>query len=526
MDFSFFITNNSSGYKTKEAWFSKNHPNEYSKIIKYCEDLGIGSTFKEKIYLYYHHISETPTCKCGNKIKFRNRFDKAYGDYCSLTCANNDKEELIKRQKKSLKNKYGVDFYPQHKEFIRKVKKTKKNRYGDENYNNHVKSKRTRKIRYGNENYNNQTKNKSTCIDRYGVDNYAKSKEFKKQLFDNYKELYPDLEIINYSTNFSKIKCSDCGEIYEINKQLLYERYKRSQIICTLCNPIGFTNRSSHEHEISKYLNQLNIEHITNHKISGVEYDIFIPNKNIGIEINGLYWHNENFKDKDFHLKKTKHGLENGVDVLHVFEDEWLYNKEIILSILKNKVGIIENRIYGRNCKIITLQHNTAKDFLDENHIQGYANSSIRYGLTYNNQLVSVMTFSKGRIIMGGKKNEYELNRFANLKNCVVIGAASKLFKQFLKDHNPTRVVSYSDLRLFNGNMYKNLGFEKTRTSPPNYWYVVGDVRRHRYNYTKSKLVSEGYSKNKTEKEIMYGRKIYRIYDCGNYRWDYTTQKK
>jgi hypothetical protein len=42
------------------------------------------------------------------------------------------------------------------------------------------------------------------------------------------------------------------------------------------------------------------------------------------------------------------------------------------------------------------------------------------------------MTFGNGRIMMGGKKNEFELTRFCNLIDCNVIGSASKLIK-FLK---------------------------------------------------------------------------------------------
>jgi len=58
--------------------------------------------------------------------------------------------------------------------------------------------------------------------------------------------------------------------------------------------------------------------------------------------------------------------------------------------------------------------------------------------------------------------------------------------------------------------------------SKPNYWYVIGDKRHYRFNFTKSNLIKEGFDKNKTEKQIMFDRKIYRIYDCGNIRWELT----
>ena len=176
---------------------------------------------------------------------------------------------------------------------------------------------------------------------------------------------------------------------------------------------------------------------------------------------------------------------------------------------------------FARKCEIKEIDSEACKNFLNENHIQGNVNSKIRIGLYYQNDLVSVMTFSKGRILMGRKSNEWELTRFSNKINTNVVGAAGRLFKYFIKKYLPTRVVSYSDIRLFNGGMYENLGFKKVSQSKPNYWYVINGIRYHRFNFRKSVLVKEGFDRNKTEKEIMFERKIYRIYDCGHIRWEY-----
>ena len=121
---------------------------------------------------------------------------------------------------------------------------------------------------------------------------------------------------------------------------------------------------------------------------------------------------------------------------------------------------------------------------------------------------------------MGGKKNEWELNRFSNKLNTNVVGGASKLLNYFIKLYQPMKLISYSDIRLFDGGMYEKLGFTKISQSKPNYWYIINDTRKHRFNYRKSILVKEGYDKNMTEQKIMFNRKIYRIYDCGNIRWE------
>ena len=163
MDFSFFTVNNKSGYKTKENWVKKNEPDLYKSIINYSLQFNFELSFKEKILFYFNLKVERPKCiTCGNDVKFRERFDKPYGEFCSLICINTNKDEMVKRQKKTFNQKYSVDFYPEYKGFMEKQKSTKKIKYGDENYNNVEKSKKTKELKYGNQNYNNIEKQKQT----------------------------------------------------------------------------------------------------------------------------------------------------------------------------------------------------------------------------------------------------------------------------------------------------------------------------------------------------------------------------
>lgn len=524
MEFLFFINDNKSGYKTREKWFSNQYPNEYQKIIDYSIKTNLIGSFKEKIWFYFNQLTERPKCvTCGSEIKFRERFDKPYGDFCSIECINNNKIEMISRQKKTFNEKYGVNFYPEHSDFIKKQRKTKFEKYGDENFNNVSKSKKTKLIKYGNENFNNFDQYKKTCNIKYGVDNYSISKEYKEYSIKRFQIIYPDILFSKITKSFIEAKCNKCGGLYNINKQMMYERSKRHQEVCTICNPFGQQNVSSHEIEVSKFLSDLDISHKRTFRglPNGKEIDIFIPTSNIGIEINGLYWHNENFLPQNYHLDKTNECEKEGIKLMHIFEDEWIYKKDIVKSIIKNKLKLTNNSIFARKCIIKEVDSKTSTQFLEENHIQGGVNSKIRIGLFYNDKLVSIMTFSKGRVLMGGKSNEWELNRFANIINTNVIGSAGKIFSYFLKKYKPNKVISYSDVRLFQGNLYNTLGFTQKQQSPPNYWYIIGSKRFHRFNFRKDILVKEGYDNKKTEKEIMYERKIFRIYDCGNIRWEF-----
>lgn len=331
------------------------------------------------------------------------------------------------------------------------------------------------------------------------------------------------------------------------NKQYSYDKFNyvnwhtMSYVTCpkhgdwkvSACNHI--TNKSGcpkcisqiskWEKEIYDYIVSLGIEVEQSNRtvLEGKEIDIFLPKHRIGIECDGLRWHSELYKDKNYHLDKTNKCKEKGIRLIHIFEDEWLNKKEIWKSMLSNILGISKEKIYARKCEISKVSSKDAREFLDKNHIQGYANSNENYGLFYNNELVSLMTFGKPRINLGGKKGDgnYELVRFCNKINTNVIGGASKLFKRFIKEYNPNEVVSYSDKRWSIGNLYEVLGFKHSHDSKPNYFYVDNFVRMNRFGFRKSMLVNEGFSKDKSEHEIMLERGIYRIYDCGTmvFKW-------
>lgn len=284
---------------------------------------------------------------------------------------------------------------------------------------------------------------------------------------------------------------------------------------------------SNQELEIMDFIKSLGFEVRTSDRkilTHSKELDLIIPSKNLAIEFDGVYWHTEDKKpDKRFHLKKTIECNEKGLRLIHIFEDEWINHEDIVKSRLKAILGVETNKIFARKCEVREIDSKTCKGFLDNNHLQGKISSSVRYGLYYKDELVSVMTFCKPRKNLGreGGEGEYELLRFCNKLNTVVIGGANKLFQHFVKEKNPNSVISYADRRWNTGQVYENMGFEFTHFSEPNYFYVIGRQRYNRFNFRKDLLVKQGFDPNKSEHEIMLERGIYRIYDCGClcYKW-------
>ena len=113
--------------------------------------------------------------------------------------------------------------------------------------------------------------------------------------------------------------------------------------------------------------------------------------------------------------------------------------------------------------------------------------------------------------------------RFCNKINTIIIGGASKLFNYFTKTYIFSKITTYADLSISDGNLYKKLNMTYLSLTPPNYSYFHKDIgiRQNRFNFRKDILVKQGFDKNKTEREIMKELNYYRIYDCGNLKFEY-----
>jgi hypothetical protein len=111
--------------------------------------------------------------------------------------------------------------------------------------------------------------------------------------------------------------------------------------------------------------------------------------------------------------------------------------------------------------------------------------------------------------------------RFVSKQNVNVVGGASKLLKYF-RNNFEGGVVSYSDRRYSNGDMYKTLGFQFSHNSSPNYFYFKNPAfLESRQKYMKHKLPTllETFNPSLTEWENMANNGYNRIWDCGNSVW-------
>ena len=516
-----------SSTKTTEKYISRHHPDEHQKIISFCINLGIEDvSFPEKLYHYLHNLNSRVVCKnCGSeKIKYFG-LKNGYSDYCSSKCSNSSPEVQDKKEKKYLE-KYGVK-NPSHSEEVKKkIEKTFHEKFGGNPMKLDV--------------FKDKVKN--TVLKKHGVESmFSKNSKYRidlrEKIREEFNEKNQDLDIIEFDGRkhgHVKINCKQCGNDYIISKWNLHQR-KKSLFSnpCTVCNPVGQSHKSGMEDFIQSILEEAG--EVFEKRIRGIlgrlEIDFYIPGKNIGFEIDGLYWHSDEYKTPSYHLEKTRIAKESGVKLYHIFEDEIIHNKEIVKNRINSILGIYDRRIFARKCQIKELNTVQASEFLDLYHIQGIVQSPIRYGLYFEGELVSVMTFGKLRRVTGlkSKDGKFELLRFCNKSGVQVVGGAQKLLTHFIKENKPESVISYCDRRWSHGNLYEKLGFQLTKETNPNYWYVGnknGWVREHRYKYRKDILVSEGEDQTKSEASIMKDRGFFRIYDCGSlkYEMNFTSQ--
>lgn len=560
----YFTIENKNGLKTSEKYLKEKNFTLYKNIIEWCTKHNFSDvSFKEKIFIYIKQIDSHPKCNnvnCNNDVKFQNSLIKGYRKYCSRECSGNACER-IENVKISNLNKYGVENVFNIPEIQEKVKLTIIEKYGVDNvfkceiiknqiklhnlnkYGNEnaitsdiikEKIKSTMIERYGVDHYSKtedfKMKYKNTMIERYGVDNPQKSIEIKKKHFDYVNnKLYlrfqkKGYEIINFEQHNLTIIHPD-GHVFNDDRRLIINRFNVNSELSTILLPRYSSNG---EETLYNYIQSIVDTKCLRNKrkiIKNFEIDIYLPDYKIGIELDGLYWHSDVYKNKDYHLNKTEVCEVQGIQLLHVFEDEWMLKREIVKSIIKSKLGLIDTKLFARKCEIREINDNQlVRNFLETNHLQGFVGSNVKIGLFHNNELVSLMTFGKKRLSMGNKTvvdGEYEMLRFCNKLNTQVIGGASKLLKHFVINYQPKSILTFADRRYSNGDLYKQLGFEHIGNTKPNYWYFTNNslIRHYRFGFRKDVLVKEGCDSTKTEHEIMSERGYLKIYDCGNMKF-------
>lgn len=412
-----------------------------------------------------------------------------------------DNTVTLPQVKEGLKSKFGVDNISKTEYWKESVIKTSKEKYNVEWFTKAPEIKE---------------KQKDTCMKHFGVPYYGQSEQFKNNIADRIFEWQIEAlrkrDLSVYNTSFFvendtiMLSCLNCKKSWPLNKVGQSSKY----FVCSDCYPNGFYNgRSSYEDLIISFIDD---DVIRNDRkvLNGKEIDILY--KDIGFEINGVYWHS--LKDKYYHLNKTETALQRDIRLVHL--SDWLIDNkpDVIKYYIKNLLNKDIIKVYARECEIKEISSKDYSTFCELYHIQGATSAKIRIGLFYKGELVQIMSFSKPRF---NKNYDYELIREVSKSTYRIIGGKERLLKYFERNYKPASLISYCDRRWFTGQSYVRLGFNLKGTTVPSYSYYKEGICLSRYQCQKHNLpkLLDTFDESLSEYQNMINNKYLRMFDCG-----------
>lgn len=445
-------------------------------------------------------------------------------------------EQFKKSNEATLMAKYNVKNYSQTKEWNEKVHATSMRDYNVPHFLQSpvVKAKveETCQKVYNVKNFAQSPlfieRTTHTSMERYNAPWYAQSDVYRDAHLKKYNEMLETYHCVGLSfSSFWEIrfKCNKCGCECTEQAQFIKFRTNAGMTPCTHCMPKN-PPVSAEELAVKSYIE--NLGHVVSHYdcdfLGTYGADIVVEDCKTIVEYDGIYWHSELFHDSKYHLRKKMLAEEKGYRLVHIFSDEWTYKNDIVKSRLRYMFGMASvEKVYARDCTVRLVESAVSAEFLDSNHIQGNVNAPYRYGLYSGDKLVALMTFGSSRFEQGVT----ELLRFCSDRDINVVGGAGKLFSHFVKDHPEIKhIVSYADARWSTSHaFYEKLGFDFTAMSEPGYFIVDGDIRKSRMQFQRHKIAGPD-DEGKTEHEITLERGLFRIYDCGQYRYDWKLESR
>lgn len=301
-----------------------------------------------------------------------------------------------------------------------------------------------------------------------------------------------------------KFKCKKCGKIFFTELKWVFGRHYH----CKKCYP---KQKSKHEHQILDYITSIaedksKVVHNDRTSISPYELDIVVQRDGLklAVEFDGLFWHSIDCKTyekdkhicKNFHLKKLKMCEEAGIILMHVFEDEWIFQQRHIESEIAKKLKL---------AKKIDSQHCCIKE--DENRLVLLENRS--------NIEVASLKFSKMKSSKDQWQVCYQTTDFIDVED-----GLEALLQKFEEKYKPKSIAAFIDRRLDDGKDFMNAGFMLERKIKPCcQWFNSRQLIRHSESHFKKKiariLLHEKFKKTKQQIYALNKLGWMRIYDCG-----------
>lgn len=518
--------------------------NGYSQVVDELLDATTefsDMTFTERLRMFVFNkisVNHCKTCNVVLRIWQKNDWKK----FCCMSCAQNDPEvkarmlagqsavdweKTVAKRESTMQEKYGYSAYSQTEQAKQDFALRTKEAWSDSDRKTERLEKRvnTNLEKYGVEHTSQRAEQriisgqaiskahatKSENESAIRIDDYRKSRldEFAYNVLTN-KDLLENLYVDQKMSVIAiarQLNCSSQSVLYSLqSNDIAYD-------------PSRYSVTSDLELDLFAFIKTVDINAISTYK-DGKHLDIFIPKLNLGFEFNGVYWHSEAKKHRDYHAEKVEYFYKREIRYIQIWEDDWLNNQDVVKRFIVNVLGK-NSRIGARKTTVVPLSQKEFDAFMDENHMQGTTTAGIRLGLLYQGQLVSAMGFKDTASNVSSIGKTAELVRFANIN---VTGAFTKLLKHFERTFDYEYIKSFADLEIVDkrSNVYSKNGFsiEDVIRSDYKYYNYRTGRREHKFGYRKSTFQKLGFDiTNKTEHELAIEYGLLRCYDSGKIKY-------
>lgn len=396
-------------------------------------------------------------------------------------------------------------------------------------------------------------KQRKTNQERYGVPNVSlvksimdrKNKVRSATILERKRlRLLPLLEKqgLVILENYAGLHVADSNKVfrYKLRHGVCQKEFESSLVqipICPFCFPKE-EYRSRQELNYASFVSVLGFD-VTHPKRflemghrSWAEIDVYVPSKKVGFEINGLFYHaifegrfDGRIIHRLYHSRKTAAALEKGIKLYHIWQHA---DQDIVKSMISNVLGKARFKMNARDLLIQEPTVDEEREVLSQSHLMGYTKSC--YALSLKDKLsgkvYSMITFRK--LEEGG----LEIARFVTIKDTIVRGAFSRLFKHALeviriRFPDIIKIITYADRDWspdHRDTVYFKQGFEYLGDSGPSMYYTNFNEVFQRHQFQKHKLQAafpETFNSLLTEQDNLSLQGIYPFYTSGNHKFVY-----
>lgn len=306
-------------------------------------------------------------------------------------------------------------------------------------------------------------------------------------------------------------------EIIYFSKNLItLSFYNNKKIIYSTNDLLNYFNINKIKNDIINILNIYNINYINNINNIIINNLIIYPVSDLNSFFNSF--------DKNYFNNISIDADLNGQRVMWIKPFEWYdeNKRKVLESFILSACGVIQHRIYARDCYIKEITNNDVKEFLKRTSMYGYRQSSLVLGLFLKKDKgdlkkdTLLMCYTFGKAFYGKGKYDIEVIRASTELNTQVIGGASKLWKYFIDNYKTIKINNidiewqtccyYVDFDHNNGNSLKHLGFVFDHYTEAGFHNVYLDT---------TKKINRRPSKHNEIKKLVEKGELFKVYNAG-----------